>query len=125
MRSIGLDRCHLLLSGFAPISRTTLAYLNLLKLTVCELYGMAETTGKYPHGAMFTIALFPPPGPLIISDKDFVYLACGAPYRGTQVRFNPHCDEEVIGSSNILLLNHLCSFYSSYSSPADKCSWAI
>ena len=46
VRSIGLDRCRLLLSGFAPISQITLAYLKLLNLIVCEVYGMAETTGK-------------------------------------------------------------------------------
>ena len=42
---LGLDRCKILVSGAAPISRQTLLYFMSLDLVMYEQYGMSETSG--------------------------------------------------------------------------------
>jgi long-subunit acyl-CoA synthetase (AMP-forming) len=42
--ALGLDRAKLLITGAAPISRSTLEFFLSLGLPICEVYGMSETT---------------------------------------------------------------------------------
>ncbi|HEY4218147.1 MAG TPA: AMP-binding protein [Gemmatimonadaceae bacterium] len=43
--ALGFDRAKLMLTGAAPISRSTLEFFLSLGLPVCEVYGMSECTG--------------------------------------------------------------------------------
>lgn len=45
--ALGLDRCRILATGAAPISRSSLDYFASLGLVLREVYGMSESTG--PH----------------------------------------------------------------------------
>ncbi|XP_078266035.1 long-chain-fatty-acid--CoA ligase ACSBG2-like isoform X2 [Rhinoraja longicauda] len=45
--ALGLDQCVKCFTGAAPISKTTLEYFLSLRITICELYGMSESSG--PH----------------------------------------------------------------------------
>lgn len=44
-KSLGLDRCRLIFTSAAPISKQTLEYFQSLNLPLLELYGMSESTG--------------------------------------------------------------------------------
>lgn len=45
--ALGLDRCRILFTGSAPISKETLEYFMSLNMPLMELYGMSESSG--PH----------------------------------------------------------------------------
>jgi len=44
-RRLGFDRTRVLLTGAAPIARSTLEFFLSLGLPICEVYGMSESTG--------------------------------------------------------------------------------
>ena len=44
--ALGLDRCKICISAAAPIMRDTLEFFMGLNITVTEIYGMSESTGK-------------------------------------------------------------------------------
>ena len=45
--ALGLDRCKILFTGAAPITKETLEYFMSLNMPVMEIYGMSESSG--PH----------------------------------------------------------------------------
>jgi long-subunit acyl-CoA synthetase (AMP-forming) len=44
-KAAGLDRCHLLYTGAAPLSEDTLNYLKSLDMPLLEVFGMSESCG--------------------------------------------------------------------------------
>ena len=59
LKQLGLDRCHTLLSGAAPISPEVLEYLASIGINVVESFGMSESSGKveigYGTGYRYTV----------------------------------------------------------------------
>ena len=45
--ALGLDRCSVLFSGAAPISRETQEYFLQFNVVITEVYGMSECSGIY------------------------------------------------------------------------------
>ena len=45
-QSLGLDRCRLCFVAAAPISRDTVEFFMSLDVTVLEIYGLSESSGK-------------------------------------------------------------------------------
>ena len=46
LKNLGLDRCHTLLTGAAPISAEVLEYLASIGITIVESFGMTESSGR-------------------------------------------------------------------------------
>lgn len=47
---LGLDRCHLFLSGAAPIAPEIVRYFHSLDICLTEIYGMSESAGPHTTG---------------------------------------------------------------------------
>lgn len=45
--ALGLDRCHIAISGAAPIMKETLDFFMSFDLPIYEIYGMSESSGVY------------------------------------------------------------------------------
>ena len=48
--ALGLDRCHLFLSGAAPIAPEIVKYFHSLDICLTEIYGMSESSGPHTSG---------------------------------------------------------------------------
>ena len=47
--ALGFDRCKIIISGAAPISRQTLDFFWSLDVPIMEGYGMSESSGSQPY----------------------------------------------------------------------------
>jgi len=47
---LGLDRCHIFLSGAAPIAPEIVKYFHSLDICLTEIYGMSESSGPHTTG---------------------------------------------------------------------------
>jgi long-chain-fatty-acid--CoA ligase ACSBG len=50
LTGLGLDRCQLMFSGAAPITKETLDFFYSIGIPLVETYGMSETTGPHSVG---------------------------------------------------------------------------
>ncbi|XP_019731753.1 long-chain-fatty-acid--CoA ligase ACSBG2-like isoform X3 [Hippocampus comes] len=70
--ALGLDRCRILFTGSAPISKETLEYFMSLNMPLMELYGMSESSG--PH--------------TVSTNDDFHISSCGKVMAGCKVKLD-------------------------------------
>ncbi|XP_057687933.1 long-chain-fatty-acid--CoA ligase ACSBG2-like isoform X2 [Corythoichthys intestinalis] len=70
--ALGLDRCRILFTGSAPISKETLEYFMSLNMPLMELYGMSESSG--PH--------------TISTNQDYLISSCGKVMEGCKVKLD-------------------------------------
>ncbi|XP_077416310.1 long-chain-fatty-acid--CoA ligase ACSBG2-like isoform X2 [Vanacampus margaritifer] len=70
--ALGLERCRILFTGSAPISKETLEYFMSLNLPLMELYGMSESSG--PH--------------TVSNNDDFHISSCGKVMAGCKVKLD-------------------------------------
>ncbi|KAM9821992.1 long-chain-fatty-acid--CoA ligase ACSBG2-like [Syngnathus typhle] len=70
--ALGLERCRILLTGSAPISKETLEYFMSLNMPLLELYGMSESSG--PH--------------TVSTNDDFHINSCGKVMPGCKVKLD-------------------------------------
>ncbi|XP_066109462.1 long-chain-fatty-acid--CoA ligase ACSBG2 [Saccopteryx bilineata] len=66
--ALGLDHCHLLISGAAPLSTQTSEFFLSLDMPIGEMYGMSESSG--PH--------------TVTTQTDYRILSCGKVISGCQ-----------------------------------------
>lgn len=69
-KALGLDECHLGLTGAAPIGVETLEYFGQLGIQINEIYGMSECTGATT----------------LSTDKTHLWGSCGFAMLGTEVK---------------------------------------
>ncbi|KAM6216712.1 LOW QUALITY PROTEIN: long-chain-fatty-acid--CoA ligase ACSBG2 [Rhynchocyon petersi] len=55
---LGLDRCHLLVNGAAPLTQEMAEFFLSLDIPICEIYGMNESTGLHAVSAHEKYRLF-------------------------------------------------------------------
>ncbi|XP_077571558.1 long-chain-fatty-acid--CoA ligase ACSBG2-like [Stigmatopora nigra] len=70
--ALGLDRCRILFTGSAPISKESLEYFMSLNMPLLELYGMSESSG--PH--------------TISTNRDYLISSCGKVMAGCKVKLD-------------------------------------
>ena len=86
-KALGLDQCHALVSGAAPVPVDTLRYFGSIGMHVLEVYGMSENTGP---------ALF---------GRNYMYKpgSVGTPIPATEVRIDHVPGRDPPGEGEVLL----------------------
>lgn len=62
--SVGLDHCHIFISGAAPLNQETAEFFLSLDIRIGEAYGMTESSGPHTlsNHENYKILRYEPPG---------------------------------------------------------------